>query len=156
MEQKLKIVFAIRHGEYDENTMELNDHGKQQCRIIGQKIREMTPPDFIPLVLSSPRIRAKQTADIVAKYLGSQVQICEELQTDQYHDGDKVRKAVIPLTNGSPVLILVTHLDAPSGIINAFSQANFNKMTGYMMSKKGNGMMIDLSTGRIVSDLIRG
>lgn len=64
-------IYILRHGETEENTkgimqgnMEtlLNERGREQARSVREKVREAG----IDLVISSPKVRAKETAILAA------------------------------------------------------------------------------------------
>lgn len=105
----MKLSF-IRHGETDHNTKEiiqgrteteLNERGKEQADIRGQELKK-TYPQEIPFsrIITSPRLRARQTAEIIQKYLHLPMEVWEEF--DEVHFGDFANKSwgeVATMTN---------------------------------------------------------
>lgn len=76
-------IYLIRHGETDWNLegklqgredIPLNDNGVQQAKICGQAFVGIK----IKAILTSPLIRAKRTAEIIAEMTGSNQVIVEE------------------------------------------------------------------------------
>jgi phosphohistidine phosphatase len=78
-------IFFMRHGvaepahdhlkDYDRA---LTDDGRAQLNLIAQAMQRLTiKPDVI---LTSPLVRAMQTAEIIAPALGSPIELAEELQ----------------------------------------------------------------------------
>lgn len=76
-------IYLIRHGETDWNLegklqgredIPLNDNGIQQAKICGQAFKERE----IKVILTSPLIRAKKTAEIIAEMAGINQVIVEE------------------------------------------------------------------------------
>ena len=68
------MIYIVRHGQTEWNVLKkiqgnrdisLNDKGREQARIIKQEL-ENEPIDFI---ISSPLLRAKETAEIINKDL---------------------------------------------------------------------------------------
>lgn len=82
MEEKVRI-FLIRHGETDWNKalriqgredIPLNHHGIEQAKECGRAFQQLN----IDCIVSSPLIRAVQTANEIAKYVGVREVIIEE------------------------------------------------------------------------------
>lgn len=80
----MKLYF-FRHGQaedaglpdFDDFTRELTDKGRERTEIAGRALVKMgVKPRRL---YSSPRIRARQTADILAKILGVSVAVREEV-----------------------------------------------------------------------------
>lgn len=74
-------VFLIRHakaegGEPDE-LRALNEHGRAQARALGERLAgDGVQPDA---VISSPLLRARQTAEAIAKATGAEAEVDERL-----------------------------------------------------------------------------
>ncbi len=68
----MKTLYILRHAQKDESKqneydydIELSQKGIEEATSIAQKLKEKDPlPD---LIVASPAIRARQTAEIVAK-----------------------------------------------------------------------------------------
>jgi phosphohistidine phosphatase SixA len=74
-------IYLCRHahaaaGEPDE-LRELTDDGRAQARKLGQQLSGVTEPPVV--VLSSPLVRARQTAESVARALGTDVRVDDRL-----------------------------------------------------------------------------
>ncbi len=79
----MKTVFLVRHGEstdnaqstamYQDGLSELSELGKDQARRIAERARKL-PADII---ISSPYLRARQTADAISEATGVLVLECE-------------------------------------------------------------------------------
>ncbi len=78
-------LLLVRHGSTEHshegrfsgrNELPLDAHGLGQARGISRHIAALPPVD---LVLSSPLIRARQTADAIVERVGGQVEIVEDL-----------------------------------------------------------------------------
>ena len=74
------ILYYIRHGETENNSrkiytgwkdVELNKKGMQQAHDLGIRFKGMG----VDLIISSPLLRAKQTADIINNYIGKDIMI---------------------------------------------------------------------------------
>ena len=78
----MKLYF-LRHGEAEEGK-DIEDHDRRLTtngiERTSTAAKVMTKLDIVPLyIYSSPRVRARQTADILAQQLGMGVDIREEL-----------------------------------------------------------------------------
>lgn len=70
----MKTLYILRHAQKDESVqneydydIQLSQKGIEEAESIGKKLKEK---DILPdLIVSSPAIRARQTADIVVKEL---------------------------------------------------------------------------------------
>jgi len=81
--QKIQNIYLLRHGETDENqknlddqlmsypiNTELNDDGKEQAKKTGEYLKKR---EKIDIIICSPALRCKQTAEIIAKEIGYNV-----------------------------------------------------------------------------------
>ncbi len=151
--KKLKRVIAIRHGEYSDRTMKLNEEGRQQMQELAERIKQFVLKRQVVEVFSSSEIRAVQSAMMMGSLFGVSPIVCRKLNSDEYDDGGEKMSELLTARNGSDVIIAVTHFKSPSGIINAFATRYFQKEVECMESVKGNGCMLDLKTGNISLDL---
>jgi probable phosphoglycerate mutase len=74
------VIYVARHGETEENRaglllgqkdVELNETGKKQAHELGKRMKKLN----IDLIVSSPMLRAKQTAEIVNGYVHKTLEI---------------------------------------------------------------------------------
>jgi phosphohistidine phosphatase len=75
------LVFLIRHGHAEKGepdaTRPLSDRGRDEARALGERLaNHATPPR---LVLTSPLLRARQTAEAVAQATGAEMRVDERL-----------------------------------------------------------------------------
>jgi len=66
-------MYLLRHGEYDFNTGQLDDFGREHARVIGQKLA-----GNVRRVISSPAKRAVQTAKTAKAAADTKVEIRKE------------------------------------------------------------------------------
>lgn len=154
-ESTLKMVFAIRHGNYSSSTMELDSDGCRQSQTIADKLRTMIPYGLRIIVITSPLQRAMGTAGIIATNLGASVSVCNLLENDSYETGNVKRGEIISLAKGVEVVVAISHYKSPSGIIDAFARQAFQEKVQCFECRKGNGLMVNLSTRRIITDLLK-
>src|SRR3989344_5936185 len=77
-------VYFVRHGESEGNKLQkaqnsetpLSTQGRKQASIVANRLKE-TPIDVL---YSSPYVRAKQTAEIIAKELDKPIEYWEPLK----------------------------------------------------------------------------
>jgi phosphohistidine phosphatase len=101
-------VFLIRHakaehGEPDE-LRALNEHGRTQAREVGERLaHDGVRPDA---VISSPLLRARQTADAIARATGAEAEVDERLApgatVDDLRDAVSGRGATIVVVGHQP------------------------------------------------------
>ena len=78
--QKIQNIYVLRHGETNESNKylddqlmsypintELNEDGKRQAKKTGEYLKNR---DKINIILCSPTLRCKQTAEIIADIIG--------------------------------------------------------------------------------------
>lgn len=152
--RKLKQVIAVRHGEFADYTMNLNEEGESQMRALAERLKKLVRKGYTVEVFSSPNARAMQSAEIISKPFGISSVRCEALKSDEYGDGQEKMKALLSLWKGGDVIIAVTHYESPSGIIHAFSLKHFSKPVKCAESEKGDGLMLCMKTGRVTAGLL--
>ena len=105
----MKLTF-IRHGETDHNTKEiiqgrteteLNERGKEQADARGKELlKAQEAGTQFSQIISSPRLRAQQTAKIINEHLHLPLEIWDEF--DEVHFGNFANKSwteVATMTN---------------------------------------------------------
>ena len=73
----MKTIYFVRHGQSEGNagevwvdgTSPLSDAGKEQAQAVAERIVKLP----VDLVVSSPMLRTKETAEIIAQRIGKQV-----------------------------------------------------------------------------------
>ena len=105
--QKIQNIYVLRHGETNESNKyiddqlmsypintELNENGKRQAKKTGEYLKRR---DKIDIILCSPTLRCRQTAEIIAKEIGyDKNQIISE---DKLSD-EKINEKYKNLTKG--------------------------------------------------------
>ena len=90
-EKRMALVILIRHGQTDENVSgkisgqgpaPLNHRGQEQARLAA----EVLAPLGVTNVLSSPVVRARQTAEVVAQRLEKPIEEVPSLHEVDYGD----------------------------------------------------------------------
>ncbi|MFQ5687265.1 MAG: phosphohistidine phosphatase SixA [Candidatus Scalindua sp.] len=78
-------IYLVRHGaahtKEDDPERHLNKDGLEQCHLSGSALRRLDTK--FDLVISSPRVRARQTAEIIAEEVGypkKEIKITETLE----------------------------------------------------------------------------
>ena len=85
-------LLLVRHAEAPpgnpDELRELSDKGRQQARSLGERLAA----EDVAVILTSPLLRARQTAEILSEVLGTEVEVDERLAPGATPDG--VREAV--------------------------------------------------------------
>ncbi|MBT6051533.1 MAG: phosphohistidine phosphatase SixA [Candidatus Scalindua sp.] len=78
-------IYLVRHGaayeKEEDPERHLNNDGVNQCNLTGQALKRLGVQ--LDLIVSSPKARARQTAEIIAKevgYLREEIKITESLE----------------------------------------------------------------------------
>ncbi len=153
--RKLKQVIAVRHGEYDRMPEKLNSEGVAQIERLSERLKGIIKSGHKVRVLTSPHLRATQSAKILAKQLQVEIEEVFALGLAEFGDGQHQMDEVIAKSGGLDVIVAVTHFVAPSGIIDALSKKFFSKTVfeGELEVQKGDGIMICLKTGTVTKSL---
>ena len=152
MSDNLKLVIAIRHGE--DNKDHLTEQGQKDIRSLAEHLRQIIPPWLVVKVLTSRFSRAIESGDIIAQALDTSTTIDEVLELDRHKYGELMMKAILSSSGDAEAVVVITHYSAPSGIMNAFSSERFQQTVDATICPKGNGHMIDLTTGQVTMDLL--
>ncbi len=111
-------IFLIRHGEstsdiedryggdYDDH---LTEQGRDQARMIAQKLHG----EGIEKVYSSPLLRARETAEILAPIVGCQMEIIEDLREQNYYAALSGMRRDDALSRFSQLVAMLPHADKP-------------------------------------------
>lgn len=125
----MKLYF-MRHGEASDDAPSdelrpLTEKGKERIHNAAKVLQKMNVSfDYI---YASPRVRARQTADIVAKVLGNQVEIRDEVN---FHlNVDRLKHLLLEKSEEARILF-VGHNPSMSELIQAITGANVNLKTG--------------------------
>lgn len=114
---KPKLVL-VRHAEYDKTISltdpPLSDSGREQARLLAQKIDEITQGSRT-VVWSSTANRARETAQIYSDFTGNDVKLFERLHSSggylDYRDADWLIDKLQNLRNDCDVVVIFSHLE---------------------------------------------
>ena len=129
----MEHLFLVRHGHYDVTAGNLEIIGRKESESLAEKIHEIIGQNKSSLHLAtSPKIRATETAEIIAKKLGiTNIDKVEALHApggsvliDQRNEVDKLIKS----HEEDDVIILVTHLPFVDGAYPDCYPEHFVKM----------------------------
>ncbi len=129
-------IYLVRHGaaysKEEDPERHLNDEGLNQCRLTGKALKRLD--SMFDLIVSSPMVRARQTAGIIAEKVGypnKEIKITETLQPTT--DPKDTISFLNDLTDIKRVL-LAGHLpllgNLASLLLNKFSEISFHFETG--------------------------
>jgi broad specificity phosphatase PhoE len=142
------LVF-VRHGQTDANRdgvllgrldPPLNDAGRAQAVAVAEKLAKLEPAS----VLTSPLVRARETAEIVAKQFGLEVVVDERLIEIDYGEHDGALLGSLPHD-----LVHLWRTDAdfapPGGESLAAVGARMAEFTAQFLDSLADGPMIAVS-----------
>jgi phosphohistidine phosphatase len=151
-------LYFMRHGEASDDAPSddlrpLTDNGRARLLNAGKVLRKILDVDT---VYSSPRVRARQTAEIIAEAIGKSVTIRDELN---FNFSIEALKILITGYDEDARLLLVGHNPSISEVVQNMTGANINLKTGaiacvevYPVALKG-GTLKWLLTPRIMDEL---
>jgi phosphohistidine phosphatase len=96
-------VFIVRHAEagagHPDELRRLTESGREQARALGERLAQEATPDA---VVSSPLLRARETAELIARPAGLTAEVDESLAPGA--DAEALRSAVAG--RGSRVVVV--------------------------------------------------
>ncbi|GAB4522591.1 MAG: phosphohistidine phosphatase SixA [Anaerolineae bacterium] len=131
-------LYFLRHGHAEDGA---DDHARQLTRDGAQRVviaaKVMVKMDIKPkAIFSSPRVRARQTAEIVAEELGLIVDIREEVNFD--FDVPKIKTLIAPHGDHDDLMFV--------GHEPTLSLAVMDLTGGNVEMKKGGLAMVELTS----------
>jgi len=149
-----RTLISLRHGNDtggSDTSAVLSERGVKTVNQTTQNIQDWI--NGKTLVLSSPIIRAKQTADIIAQALSADLVVLDSLKHDRVSVGKFCKPEIMAeaaKNGGYENVIVVTHYQLVNGIILAFKvdlpQIDFNRSTE---PPYGHGFIVDMETGNM-------
>lgn len=81
------MIYFLRHGDAEHETSNdagrrLTEKGERQAEAAGRALAALKTP--IDVCLSSPKVRAEQTAQLACRHLDVEVEIAEELRGGRF------------------------------------------------------------------------
>ncbi|MBI4118720.1 MAG: histidine phosphatase family protein [Parcubacteria group bacterium] len=106
----MKQLIVVRHGDYGHS--ELTDLGRTQIRALAEKLKPFTNGATV-LVLTSPAVRARQSAEIISSTFGVGFEEHDILWSDESRTENLLGtlELVRSRKDGAEVIILVTHYE---------------------------------------------
>ena len=150
----MKKLITVRHGAHERGA--LSDLGRTQIAALVPRIKsalgDCDGSTFA--VLSSDELRAVQSGEIIAGAFGITNQLDDIFVCDHYDMfADKLLKDEIVRvieSCGADIVIIVTHFEAPSAIIDIFAEKHFNRRVERFETKHGQANLLNLETGEMV------
>jgi len=149
--KNLKKVIPVRHGDYDRNTGALTEKGKAEIQELAEAICSLIGDLRPAVIFTSTRQRAKETTAIIEeKIVGTTRVECDFLTGDDFTDGDLALESILKsITDDHQAVIIVTHFEAPSGVVHAFSNKKFTNPFRRKTIPTGTGFVLCMETGEI-------
>jgi len=155
----MEYLFAMRHGDhyrgYDDSAERLTNSGIDQVINVSKQLEEIVRSKSNTVILSSPRTRCKETADIIAKTLG--VSGFEEhpcLVSQDWDEFDDKRTSIYELVMSKiafDTVIITAHLEigAFPGYFKRNSSGQRCNYLGQDGLERGEGVLYDVKKGTI-------
>jgi phosphohistidine phosphatase len=124
-------LYLVRHGKAGDHAESdalrpLTETGKDRTRRSGVVLNHLgVAPAYI---FCSPRLRAKQTAEIIGEALGVQPTVDEAVNFD--FDVDKLRDLLAHADNNDAEMMFVGHNPGMSDVVSQISGASIHMKTG--------------------------
>lgn len=118
-------VILVRHGAQDRDSGGLTPVGVQQIKDSAEKIKsfllvhEISPVDIA--LISSPMLRAKQSADIISRLIGIELEADEKLASRSVQAAEIVEKYISEHSQ-SKLIIVVSHQPQLEDILEHFEK----------------------------------
>lgn len=141
----MKYLIILRHGEYNAQTLNLNQNGKKQIVEILKKIEALID-GYSTIMLTSSAPYAEHTARIISGSLEVPSYSHTILWSDEDHPADcnKVYELQKSFQQKPLVVILVTHLEFTDEYPKYFASVEgWNKDPGYGGLEEGQAWVLD-------------
>lgn len=135
----MEKLFIVRHGDYDGGG--LSGLGQSQIVVLAEKLKCLVNGGTVR-VLSSPAVRATQSAKIISDALGSKLEEHRELYSPPF-DYDGVEKLIAAFSNTCHSLVLVAHLECAQYLPWHFGSRVLGATLESSKIKKGEALVID-------------
>jgi hypothetical protein len=149
----MQILIVVRHGDYDDD-FHLSEIGKEKINVLTKKIKTFVNSKSV-VVISSPKPRAKESADII----GQSIDILDpEINPILCIEGDSlindelidISKFVDSCQDRAEVIILVTHFGFFDFIPYYIKKTMNAEIDCDGLINKGEAWVIDHSTKKII------
>jgi phosphohistidine phosphatase SixA len=112
----MKKCIVIRHANYDDTLTNepLNNSGKTQITKIASYLSNIITPDCKVKLLTSPALRAKNSAELLSSIIAIQFECCEDLWVNPNQSVEAksvVNEILKAYTSECDILILISHLE---------------------------------------------
>ncbi len=148
MNNQIDFIIAARHGEHRHHNLTMA--GVQQAIDLGDTIKQLARGKCIE-IFTSPIERAHETAKIIQDITKAPSLVtCASLENDRYTDGAvQLEEITASLTDKGKVVVVISHFEAPSGIIHAASSMFSTPRISYPCREIGRGeaLVLEMKTG---------
>lgn len=145
----IKTVIALRHGCTDFSSDHIGSMGTWEMQKIVPVIQSRIGPGRRIKILHSAKARCAESAKILSDALNAPMEAHNSFQDDQYRDAPLMVEMAEKMADDADVVIIVTHFEAPAGIMNCISRSLGGK--GYLCieARNGQGFVIEIPSGVI-------
>ena len=109
----MQKLIVVRHGHTQPHNKQLDEHGREGTKRLGVELKKYITDDAKLLILTSPLIRAQQTAEILGSLLGTQPVVEESFtySDDAPENNPHLLNRFLAQTDGKSfdIVIMVTH-----------------------------------------------
>ena len=145
---KLRKIFVIRHGLYNNKTDRLNADGEEQMRSLLEPLKKHLAGEEHVVLLSSSAERAEDSVKIISDGLGIAYKVHPYFWSDNDHM--QLNNRALDLINqittemNADVVILLTHLEYAKELPSLLCYKCGNKFIGEISLDKGGMIFLDM------------
>ena len=147
---QIDFIIAARDGEHRHHNLTVA--GVQQAIDLGDTIKQLARGKCIE-IFTSPIARAHETAKIIQDITKAHSLVtCASLERDRYTDGiAQIEEITTSLTDKGNVVVVISHYEAPSGIIHAASSLYGTPRISYPCREiaRGEALVLEVKTGTV-------
>ena len=149
----MKKLIAVRHGEYDHSHGSLVLRGEEQIKLLAVALSSHIKGEKVRL-FHSPFTRTAESAFILGRILNVEFEMCVALERDDFSDANHIADALQKQLGNSydnvDILIVVTHFEAPAGLINHFmTEGHIDNFLSDWEISKGTALVLNIESNEV-------
>jgi phosphohistidine phosphatase SixA len=145
----MKKLIVVRHGEYLNGR--LSGHGQIQIEKLAEKLKALVVGESM-LIFSSNAERARESAEIIGKAFDAQIEVCEELYSDEDHPVNLPWALELVKSNmgKADVIVLVTHFEYVGEFPSYYVEKELGMKAHSWEIEKGGAWFVDCAAKELI------